>query len=86
MQVLWERWRFVDGMLTAATVAPEMSIDTILGNLPDFKNKRRALQQLVESRGHTLLLSSKFHPELARVGIEYEASHALDRQDRFRAH
>lgn len=45
--------------------------DTILGNLPDFKNERPALQPLVESRGHILLLSPTFHPELAVVGIEY---------------
>ena len=70
-QVLWERGWFLDGMSTAATVAPEMNIDTILGNLPDFKNERPALQHVVEGRGHILLLSPKFHPELAGVGIEY---------------
>ena len=70
-QVLWERGWFLEGMSTTATVAPEMNIDTVLGNLPDFKNERPALQHLVESRGHILLLSPKFHPELAGVGIEY---------------
>ena len=70
-QVLWERGWFLERMSTTATVAPEMNIDTVLGNLPDFKNERPALQHLVESRGHILLLSSKFHPELAGVGIEY---------------
>ena len=69
--VLWERGWFVDGMSTAATVAPEMNIDIVLGNLPDVKNERTALQHLVESRGHILLLSPKFHPEVAGVGIEY---------------
>ena len=44
--------------------------DTVLGNLPDFKNERPALKHLVDSRGHILLLSPKFHPELAGVGIE----------------
>jgi len=70
-QVLWERGWFLERMSTTATVAPEMNIDTVLGNLPDFKNERPALQHLVESRGHILLLSPKFHPELAGVGIEY---------------
>eukprot|EP00904_Undaria_pinnatifida_P013854 jgi/Undpi1/959/HiC_scaffold_10.g04423.m1 len=58
-------------MSKTATVAPEMNIDTVLGNLPDFKNERPALQHLAESRGHILLLSPKFHQELAGVGIEY---------------
>ncbi|CAM9880058.1 unnamed protein product, partial [Laminaria digitata] len=70
-QVFWDRGWFVDGMSTAATAAPEMNIDTFFGNLPDFKNERPALQHLVESRGDILLLSPKFHPELAGVGIVY---------------
>ena len=37
-QVLWERGWFLEGMSTTATVATEMNIDTVLGNLPDFKN------------------------------------------------
>ena len=41
-QVLWERGWFVDGMSTAATAAPEMNIDMVLGNLPDVKNERPA--------------------------------------------
>ena len=80
-QVLWEHGWFLEGMSTAATVAPEMNIDTVLGNLPDFKNERPALQHLVESRGHILLFSPKFHPEQPR-----EAAYALDRQDCVRAH
>ena len=70
-QVLWERGWFLEGMSTTVTVAPEMNIDTVLGNLPDFKNERPALQHLVKSRGHILLLSPKFHPEQAGVEIEY---------------
>ena len=69
--MLWERGWFLERMSTTATVAPEMNIDTVLGNLPDFKNERPALQHLVKSRGHILLLSPKLYPELARVGIEY---------------
>ena len=48
-QVLWERGWFLQGMSTTATVAPEMNIDTVLDNLPDFKNERPALHHLVES-------------------------------------
>ncbi|CAM9311212.1 unnamed protein product [Hapterophycus canaliculatus] len=50
---------------------PEMNIDLVLGGLPDFKNERTALQHTVEKRGHILVLSPKFHPEVAGVGIEY---------------
>ena len=70
-QELWERGWFLAGMSTTATVAPEMNIDTGLGNLPDSKNESPALQHLVESRAHILLLSTNFHRELAGVGIEY---------------
>lgn len=58
-------------MSTAATVAPEMHNDTILGNLLDIKNETPALQHLVESRGHILLLSPNLHPELAGAEMEY---------------
>lgn len=69
--MLWERGWFLDGMSTAPTEAPEADIDTALGNLPDSKKERPALQHLVESRRHILQLSSRFAPEVARVGIEY---------------
>ncbi|CAN0529472.1 unnamed protein product [Ectocarpus sp. 12 AP-2014] len=49
----------------------EMHVEKVLQALPDFKNERTALQHLVESRGHILLLSPKCHPEVAGVGIEY---------------
>ena len=42
-----------------------------LHDLRDFKNERTALQHTVEKRGHILVLSPKFHPEVAGVGIEY---------------
>lgn len=58
-------------MSAAANLSPAMNIETILRKLPDFKNERTALQHVVESRGHILLLSPKCHPEVAGVGIEY---------------
>lgn len=70
-QVLWERGLYVDGMSAAEKAPPEKRIDLILANLPDFKNEKSALQHTIESRGHILLLSPKFHPEIAGVGIEY---------------
>ena len=39
--------------------------------MPDFKIEKPALQHTVEGRGHLLLLSPKFYPEVAGVGIEY---------------
>ncbi|CAM9642953.1 unnamed protein product, partial [Sphacelaria rigidula] len=69
-QVLWERGWYVDGMSTKAK-DPKMNIDQVLGQLPDFKNECTALQHTVQKRGHILVLSPKFHPEVAGVGIEY---------------
>ena len=48
-----------------------MRLDTVLGNLPDFRDEKPALVHLVESSGHIVLLSPKCHPEVAGVGIEY---------------
>ena len=69
-QVLWERGWYGDGMSTTSK-DPEKNIPMVLGDLPDFKNERSALQHTVEKRGRILLMSSKFHPEVAGVGIEY---------------
>ena len=68
--MLWERGWYVDGMSTTAR-DPEKNMEQVLGGLPDFKNERTALQHTVEKRGHILVLSPKFHPEVAGVGIEY---------------
>ncbi|CAN0302378.1 unnamed protein product [Ascophyllum nodosum] len=57
--------------LAAAGVADEKNIDKVLQALPDFKTERTALQHVVESPGHILLLSPKRHPEVAGVGIGY---------------
>ena len=43
----------------------------VLSQCADFLNEKGALQELVESRGHILILSPKCHPELAGCGIEY---------------
>jgi len=43
----------------------------VLANLEDFKSEKSALEELVHSRGHILLMSPKGHPELAGKGVEY---------------
>ena len=50
---------------------PHLDADTVLSHCSDFKFERSALQDLVESRGHILLISVKCHPECAGAGIEY---------------
>ena len=50
----------------------DLSMDYVLGNCPDFKNEKGALQALVEARGHILVMSPKGHCELAGNGIEYD--------------
>ena len=57
--------------MSTITKGAEKSIGQVFRNLPDFRDKRTALQHTVESRGHILVLSSIFHPEFAGVGIEY---------------
>lgn len=68
--MLWERGLWVAGM-TASDKDPANNCTTVLRGLPDFKNERSSLQHVVESRGHILVLSPKFHPEVAGLGIEY---------------
>ena len=67
---LWKRGWYVDGMSKIAKDA-EKTIGQVLGNLSDFRNERTVLLHTVESRGHILVLSRNFHPEVAGVGIEY---------------
>ena len=70
-QVLWERGWCVDGMSISDKTVPEKRMDTFLSQSPDFKSEMSALQHTVHARGYILLLSPKFHPEIAGVGIEY---------------
>lgn len=42
-----------------------LSMDYVLGSCTDFRNETGALQTLVESRGHILVMSPKGHCELA---------------------
>lgn len=69
-QYLWERGLLKEGM-SASHETDEMNTEKVLSALPDFKTERTALQHVVESRGHILLLSPKCHPEVAGVGVEY---------------
>ncbi|CAN0430198.1 unnamed protein product, partial [Pylaiella littoralis] len=70
-QYLWERGWWKEGMSGTKGVADDMNVEKVLQALPDFETERTALQEVVESRGHVLLLSPKCHPEVAGVGIEY---------------
>eukprot|EP00873_Tetraselmis_striata_P004308 jgi/Tetstr1/424572/TSEL_015097.t1 len=47
------------------------SAHKVLANLEDLKSEKSALEELVNSRGHVLLMSPKDHPELAGKGVEY---------------
>lgn len=69
-QYLWESGWWEEGMSSAAKVSDEKNVNNVLQALPNFKNERTALQHIVESRGHILMLSPKCHPEVAGVGIE----------------
>lgn len=72
-QVLFERGMWKNGMVeTIEDDDPKgrdksMSMDYVLSNCPDFHNEVGALQTMVESRGHILVMSPKGHCELAGV-------------------
>lgn len=57
-------------MSTPDRVPADMNAATVLANLLDFE-KKSVLQSVVESRGHILVTSPKFHPEVSGVGIRY---------------
>jgi hypothetical protein len=84
-QVLWERGLWVEGMVMSLTDKAKSKIlvahkalpqehllaDKVLAACPDFMEEKSALADLIESRGHILLLSVKCHPEMAGCGIEF---------------
>lgn len=72
-QILYERGLWKPGMVEKVDDDDpkgrdqSMSMDYVLGNCLDFRNETSALQTLVESRGHILIMSPKGHCELAGV-------------------
>ncbi|KAI2495738.1 hypothetical protein MHU86_18762 [Fragilaria crotonensis] len=52
------------------------SLRSLLGNCRDFKEEETALQYLGTQLGVTVLLTPKFHAELAGEGIEYSWAHS----------
>ena len=47
------------------------SLNSVLGRLPVFLSTKSMLEEIVSKSGHILLLSSKYHAEVAGQGIEY---------------
>jgi hypothetical protein len=84
-QVLKERGLWVNGMRGKETEADKakkrangipllddkLNAHKVLDECEDFASEVIALQELVHSRGHVLLISPKCHPEIAGCGIEY---------------
>ena len=67
-QVLRERGWFLERMSTTATVAPEMNIGTVLGNLPDFQERKASAAALGgEAWAHPAALT-EIPPEAGRGG------------------
>ena len=52
------------------------SLRSLLGNCRDFKEEETALQYLGTQLGVTVLLTPKFHAELAGEGVEYSWAHS----------
>lgn len=84
-QILWERRMWKDGMIMHKTEKelaklrldgkklpdPDLFADYKLFKCSDFAEEKSQLANLIESRGHILLLGVKCHPEMAGVGVEY---------------
>ena len=47
------------------------SLNSVLGRLPMFLSTNSTLEEIVSKSGHILLLSSKYHAEVAGQGFEY---------------
>ena len=69
-QILWERGLWKEGM-TANHDVLELNMNIVLSRCPDFVEETSAMQDLVERRGHILIMSPKFSPEVAGVGVEF---------------
>ena len=54
-----------------AVLDPKLDAPRVSSECEDFVKEKGALQEIVESRGHILILFPKCHPELAGCGIEY---------------
>ena len=52
-------------------IVDRTSLNSVLAHLPMFQETKSMLEELVEKSGHILLLSSKYHAEVAGQGIEY---------------
>ena len=85
MQLLYERGLYKDGMINEHTDAelkkmmleekklPDVSMygDYILSQCTDYLTETTALEAIVESRGHIVIVGVACHPEFAGEGVEY---------------
>ncbi|KAI2502372.1 hypothetical protein MHU86_12104 [Fragilaria crotonensis] len=67
----------LDGQRDAITgkIDLQYSLRSLLSNCRDFKEEETALQFLGTQLGVTVLLTPKFHAELAGEGVEYSWAH-----------
>ena len=52
------------------------SMKAVLGACSDFRYVKSMIERALNARGHEVLLSSKFHAEVAGVGVEYDFGRA----------
>ena len=60
-----------DEVIATVDTFDPTSLDSVLGRLPMFLSTKSMLEEIVSNAGHILLLSSKYHAEVAGQGIEY---------------
>jgi len=75
---VWFEKYTLEGQKDAITGKVDLhySLRSILGNCRDFKEEETALQYLGTQLGVAVLLTPKFHAELAGEGIEYSWAHS----------
>jgi hypothetical protein len=67
-QLVWERGLMSDDQIASATRAGLLQVFMAC---VDVSSQKSLLEKVVYDRGHVLILSPKYHPELAGVGVEY---------------
>lgn len=67
-QLVWERGLMSNEDISRANRAGLLKVFT---ECVDVRNQKSLLEKVVYDRGHILILSPKYHPELAGVGVEY---------------
>ena len=60
-----------DHITGVVTIDKSTSVSRVLGQCDDFKNDKTQLMYILDLLGVQMILTLKFHPEIAERGVEY---------------